>query len=86
MTAKTIKVSKTKAFRIEAVEINGQKMISIRQMYATAKDPEFKPAKQGVTIPLGEDGELAVSVSSVIKRYATSDSTEFKVIEMKRDE
>lgn len=87
MTAKVIKVSSSKGYRIEAIEIKGQKMISIRQLYATKNDPELKPAKQGITLPL-EVGELAVAelIAKTIKRYATSDDIKFKNIDVGKDE
>ncbi len=55
--SKTIKDSDTKAFQIQAVEsANGQRFLGIRQLYATKNDPEFKPAKQGVSIPYNDTG------------------------------
>lgn len=78
--AKTIEVSDNKAFRIEAVKINGQQMISIRQMYKRKTDKDWQHAKQGVTLPL----EVAATVSKWVTKYATSDETVFKEIEISR--
>jgi hypothetical protein len=75
--AKLVKVSPTKAYRIEAIQIDDNQMISIRQMYATKKDPKLKPGRQGLTIPL----EQAERVAKWIKQLATDPNTEFTVLE-----
>lgn len=75
--AKLVKVSATKAYRIEAIEIGDAQMISVRQMYATKKDPKLKPGRQGITIPL----EQAVRVAKWIKQLATDPNTEFTILE-----
>lgn len=47
-----VKISDTKAYQIEGITANGVPMVSIRQLYATRKDPgNFKLGRQGVTIP-----------------------------------
>lgn len=61
--AKLIKISATKAIRISVIQmgkkVKGQpappKLLSIRQMYATTKDPVFKPAYQGITLNIESD-------------------------------
>ena len=63
--AKLIKISPTKAYRVEGIKIKGQDYISIRQMYATAKDPKYKPAKQGITVPDEIRGRLLKSIKSI---------------------
>lgn len=75
--AKLIRVSDTKGYRIEAIEIDGNQMISLRQMYATKKDPKLKPGRQGLTIPLDKAEQLA----RIIKKLATDPDTEFTVLE-----
>lgn len=75
--AKRIVVSPTKAFRIEAVQIGDVQGISIRQMYATKKDPVYKPAKQGVFLPL----EQAAKVLRTAGKMAVDTETQFVVIE-----
>lgn len=55
-----IKVSDSKAFNIELIrmEKKGPVYLSIRQLYKTKKDPEWKPGRNGLTLPIaeGEDG------------------------------
>lgn len=77
--AKLIKVSPTKAFRIEAVQVGEVQGISIRQMYATQKDPKYKPARQGMFLPV-EDG-VAERVLRAAGKMAVSDATEYTVLE-----
>lgn len=74
--AKLIKVSDTKAYRIEAIrmEKGGEKLISIRQMYATKKDPTLKPGYQGMTIP----ADLSPRVIKAIEALIEAD--EYKVL------
>lgn len=77
--AKTIQVSDTKAFQIQPVEsANGQRFIGIRQMYATKNDPEFKPAKQGVSIPYDDDGRR---VLKAIIAYFKAEDVKFKKLD-----
>lgn len=46
-----VKISDTKAYQIDGINVNGVPMIAIRQMYTTRKEPGvFKPGK-GVTLP-----------------------------------
>lgn len=52
--AKIIKISPTKAYSVEGVVIQDQPMVSIRQMYATKKDPKFKHGRKGITIGIDE--------------------------------
>ena len=75
--AKRVRVSDTKAFRIEAVQIGDMQGISIRQMYATKKDPTFKPGHQGILLPL----DVAAKVLRIAGKMAISDDTEFTVLE-----
>jgi len=78
--AKRIKVSDTKAYRIEAIEINGVQGISIRQMYANKAAPnEWKPTRSGMFLPLADD--LAVRILRTAGKMATSPDTEFTVLE-----
>lgn len=77
MTAKRVVISPTKAIRVEAVQVGEFQGISLRQMYATKKDKEFKPAKQGIIIPL----EVAAKIAKHIAAMVSSGDTEFVVIE-----
>lgn len=50
------KVSSTKAYKVEVVEMDdGKQYISLRQMYATKTDPTFKHGKQGIMLPRGDE-------------------------------
>lgn len=60
-----IKVSDTKAFNVEGVLINGAQYISIRQLYATKKDPKFRPGRQGVTIPIEVAKQIRISMRKI---------------------
>lgn len=73
--AKLIKISPTKAYRISIIQMGKNVkrepkkplLLSIRQMYATAKDPEFKPAYQGITIPLDICSRVIKAMIAVFK-------------------
>lgn len=77
--AKLIRVSATKAFRIEAIQVGDVQGISVRQMYATRTDPKFKPARQGMFLPIEDD--VAVRVLRAAGKMAVSEDTEFVVLE-----
>lgn len=80
--AKTIKATDSKAFRVEAVEINGKKQISIRQLYRKKGQEAWQHAKQGVNLDL--EGEVAQRVARAVRLYATDEETEFKEIKIER--
>lgn len=64
---KVIKVSPTKAYRVEGIiAANGLPMLSIRQMYATKSDPKFKPSKQGITIGLDEISRVVNALRATV--------------------
>jgi hypothetical protein len=77
--AKLIKVSPTKAFRVEAVQVGEVQGISIRQMYATQKDPKYKPARQGMFLPI--EDSVAERVLRTAGKMAVNPDTEFTVLE-----
>lgn len=62
-----IKISETKAYLVEGIKIGDQELVSVRQMYATRKDPNFKPARQGVTIPRKEALRVAKALRALYK-------------------
>lgn len=74
-----IKVSDTKAYNIEGVLINGEQYISIRQMYATKTDKTFKPAKQGITIPVSKAKAIRLAMKKI------QEDGEFKELDMRKD-
>jgi hypothetical protein len=73
--SKLIKISDTKAYRISIIQMGANvkgeakkpKLLSIRQMYATKKDPTFKPAYQGITIPLDIGARVIKGLIAVFK-------------------
>jgi len=82
MSSKMIKISATKAFKIDPIIIGeDQYMISIRQMYCTKKDPEWKPARQGITLPV----DYAERIAKIVRNMAVSEDTEFLEISHKED-
>lgn len=80
MSKKTFELTDSKAIRVEAVEINGSNMISLRQLYKTKKNPEWSHGRQGITLPVEE----AARIAKMITRFATDDSTEFTILDLKR--
>jgi hypothetical protein len=83
--AKIVKVSETKAYKIEAIEIEGKKMISIRQLYQTKKDPNWKAGRNGITIPYDEEGAIPLKVIRVIKKMVEDPDLEFTKIKMEKN-
>ena len=80
MSKKTIEITDTKALRVQAAEIRGQKYVTVRQLYRKKGQKEWLPAKQGVSLPL----EAAEEVAKFVKKYATSEDTVFDAIEVGR--
>lgn len=76
---KLIEVSDTKAYQIQTLLINNVKCISIRQMYATKKNPEFMPGRQGITIPYDDTGKTVVK--ALVRCF--KEEQKFKVLELK---
>lgn len=79
-----IKVSPTKAFNIELIRLEkkGPVYLSIRQMYATQKDPTYKPGRNGMTIPV-EDGEARRVIKGLIKVLKNEGDKKPKLVERK---
>ena len=70
--AKLIKVSETSAYRVSIIRMaddkDKKKFLSIRKMYKTKKEPdEWKPAYQGLTIPLDITARILRACVSVFK-------------------
>ena len=80
-----IEISATKAFRIELIrmEAKGPVFLSIRQFYATKKDPEFKPGRQGMTFPIAE-GEAKRIIKGMIKTLKNENQRKPKLIEKEK--
>jgi|SRR6185503_2467344 len=87
-----IKISKTKAYRIELIrmEKKGPVFLSIRQLYATQKDPEYKPGRNGLTLPIaeGEDGKSEAQrvIKALVKTLKNEDEVKPKLIEPREKE
>lgn len=90
--AKLIKLSDHKAYRISIIQmgrnVKGEerkpKMLSIRQMYKTKKDPDtWKPGYGGITIPLGNFGKRIIrAIIAVFK----DPEPKIEIIEIKERE
>ena len=66
--AKRIEISPNKAYRVEGIEISGEKYVSIRQLYKTKKQPdEWQVGRQGVTLPLKESERIAKAIVAIAK-------------------
>ena len=78
--AKIIKLTETKAYRVEGVSIKGANYVSIRQLYKTKKKPEeWSIGYQGVTIPADASDRLIKAVKAI-----TAEG-KFKILEVKDD-
>ncbi len=84
-----IKISKTKAFKVEKIQMNDRKgpvLLSIRQMYSTQKDPEFKHGRQGITLAVEEDENGKSEARRVIKALIKALKDEDKPKLIKKDD
>lgn len=62
-----VKISKTKAYKIEGINYKGKDLISIRQMYATQKDPKLKPGRAGLTFAPEEAEAIRKAIRKIEK-------------------
>lgn len=62
-----VEVSDKKAYSVQGIIANGKKMVSIRQMYKTKNDPNWKPGKQGVAINIEALPELVAAMRETLK-------------------
>lgn len=77
---KLLKISNTKAFQVQTVELNETQSISVRQMYATTKEPDdWKPSRNGILIPYDDDGKTIVK--ALVKCF--KEEQKFKTLELK---
>jgi len=81
VSKKTFEITDTKAIRVEAVEVQSRKGISIRQLYKTKKTVDWQYAKQGIILPL----EQAEAIAKMVAKFATSDATSFKTLEFNKE-
>lgn len=79
MTKKLIELTESSAINIEAIKVGDAKMLSIRKMYKTKKDPNWKPARQGLTIPFDEAERVLKKALKLVR----DPETKFKKIETK---
>lgn len=58
-----IKISDTKAIKVQGIEIDGRKYVSLRQFYKTKKDPDkWLPGRQGISIEVDFARKLAKKI------------------------
>lgn len=82
-----IKISPTKAYQIEQVQMEkkGPVYLSIRQMYATQKDPTYKPGRNGMMLPIEEDengkSEASRIIKALVKTLKNEDGKKPKLLE-----
>lgn len=64
-----VKVSEHKAYNIELIrmEKKGPVFLSIRQMYCTKKDPNWKPGRNGLMLPIAEDKDGKSEARRILK-------------------
>jgi hypothetical protein len=77
--AKLLKLSDAKAIRMSGVILNGERFVSLRQMYQTKKNPTWQHGRQGLNIPIDQADKIA----KYIKQIAEGD--DFKEIELGKD-
>lgn len=82
MTKKLIELTESSAIHIEAIKIKDAKMLSIRKMYKTKKDKDWKPARQGMTLPWDEAEKVLKKALKLVR----DPETKFKKIETKGNE
>jgi hypothetical protein len=77
-----IKISETKAYRIELIrmEKKGPVFLSIRQLYKTKKDADWRPGRNGLNLPV-PDGEAKRVIKGLIKTLKNEDQKKPKLIE-----
>ena len=87
-----IKISPTKAYRIELVRLEkkGPVFLSLRQMYMTKKDKEWKPGRNGLMLPIAEDengkSEARRVLKAMVKTLKNEDGEKPKMIPKKEKE
>lgn len=66
--SKLIKLSPTKAYQLEAIDMEGNKCVSIRQMYAKKSEPDnWLPGRSGLSLPWEYAMEILKSAAEVRK-------------------
>ena len=79
--SKTFKISPTSGIRVEAIEYGGEKLISIRKVFKTKKDPDnWQMGFQYVTVPAAGASKLG----EFIKSLGDSPNLEFTHVEPKQ--
>ncbi|QBQ74482.1 hypothetical protein BcepSauron_102 [Burkholderia phage BcepSauron] len=79
---KRFKVRENKAIYINPIEYDGQKLISVRQQYTTAKEPDvWKMGFQGISLPSSAKAlrKLAAHLELLAQRSEAGE-LEFEVI------
>ena len=86
---KLIKLSDSSAIQVGILQMGKnvkgepkkEKYLSIRKMYKTKKDPEWKVGYQGITIPLTDLGKKVIK--AVVLIWKNKDDEEVQIIEKK---
>lgn len=68
MKAKALLLTESTKIRIDAFTAdNGEVHLNLRKMYKTKKDDEWKPARQGITVPKDKMAKLVKLIGMVYK-------------------
>lgn len=76
--------SATKEIRVTPIRAGGQNLITIRQFYATKKEPGvMKPGHKYITVPADEDG---LEILRAAAKFIKNEDTEYKDVGGSNDE
>lgn len=81
-----VKISDSKAYRIELIRLEkkGPVFLSVRQLYQTKKDKEWKPGRNGLVLPVAEDengkSEARRVLKALVKTLKNEDQEKPKLI------
>lgn len=64
---KLVKISDTKAIRIEGVIVRGERYVSLRQMYRKKDQKDWQHAKQGILLDLEKIGKIRRYIKEVVE-------------------
>jgi len=64
---KLVKISDTKAIRIEGVIVRGERYVSLRQMYRKKDQKEWQHAKQGIMLDIEKISKIRRYIKEVVE-------------------
>jgi len=64
---KLVKISDTKAIRIEGVIVRGERYVSLRQMYRKKDQKDWQHAKQGILLDLEKTSKIRRYIKEVVE-------------------